>query len=123
MSAALKLAHAVKSRSYAAIARELEMTPQTIGYWFAGRHPVPERKRAALERAMRATVDWAAYDAERGAPKAEQPQTPEKPPTEALKPLPAPTQPKPQARPPVAAPAAIPARPRPSGGFLSSIFD
>lgn len=51
----------VKGRKIAQIARDLEMSASAIHSWFSGRKIVPDRKRGALDAAIGARVDWAAY--------------------------------------------------------------
>ena len=121
---ALQIAHRVKARKIAQIARELGRTYQTVSRWISGKSPVPELMRGPLAEALGAAVDWAAYDAERQTLTCP-PEAQEAPP-EAHKPIPAhhhrPAPPsRPTARP--AAPAGFSPPPPRSGGFLSSIFD
>ena len=55
---------AVKGRRNAAIARDISRDPATVTAWFSGKNPIPHRVRTALDTAIGAPVDWAAYDAE-----------------------------------------------------------
>lgn len=128
-------------RSKAAIARDCEITVQHLYKLFSGKFPVAKHRRARLDRAFGFPVDWAAYEAEASAARAEAiGAPPEAPKVRAAPHRPEPTPkaparspiagkwgepitPAPKARPaapPKAAPA--PAAPAPRKGFFANLI-
>ncbi len=59
---AIRIAHNVYGKRRKEIAQEVGVAPNTIFKWFNGYAKIPEHRRASLDRAMKARVDWMKYE-------------------------------------------------------------